>query len=105
MTAVDSPDETRQTRAELAVWFGGAATGCWLVCPFWILVAFVALPLALVGLVRAGIEYRASKTGATSRRRAVVGGALSLLGATAAIAYITFLTTHPNLPVQGLGPN
>jgi hypothetical protein len=65
------------------------------------LVCFIALPLAVVGLVRACIEYAASRSGRTSRPRAVVGGALSLLGATAAIAYMIFLATHPDLPVQG----
>ncbi|MFF1447856.1 hypothetical protein ACFVYF_06835 [Streptomyces sp. NPDC058274] len=100
MTSVGAPDETRE-RAELAVWFGGASLACWLCCPFWMLVCFIALPLAVVGLVRARIEYQASGPGRTSRPRAVAGGALSLLGATAAIAYMIFLATHPDLPVQG----
>jgi hypothetical protein len=30
-----------------------------------------------------------------------VGGVLSLLGAIAAITYMIFLATHPDLPVQG----
>ncbi|WP_435227461.1 hypothetical protein [Streptomyces sp. Tue6028] len=100
MTSVDAPDETR-ARAELAVWFGGASIACWLCCPFWILVCFISLPLALVGLVSAYVEFRASRLGRASRPRAVVGGVLSLLGATMAIAYMIFLATHPDLPVQG----
>jgi hypothetical protein len=100
MTAVDAPDET-QKMAELAVGFGGASVACWFCCPFWMLVCFLALPMALVGLVRAYIEYRASALGRANRSRAVVGGALSLLGGTAAIAYMIFLATHPDLPVQG----
>jgi hypothetical protein len=100
MTSVEASDETRMG-AELAVWFGGASTACWLCCPFWILVCFIALPLALVGLVRACVEYRASKSGRASGPRAVVGGVLSLLGAIAAITYMIFLATHPDLPVQG----
>ncbi|MET7453909.1 hypothetical protein ABZT03_18910 [Streptomyces sp. NPDC005574] len=100
MTSVGAPEETRQG-AELAVWFGGASLACWLCCPFWILVSFVALPLALAGLVRARVEYRASKSGRASRPRAVVGAALSLLGAAAAITYMVFSARHPGLPVQG----
>ncbi|WP_416485623.1 DUF5958 family protein [Streptomyces sp. CL12] len=69
--------------------------------PFWALVSFGALPFALVGLVRAWVEYRASRAGRASGRRALVGGGLSLLGATAAVAYLVFLARHPELPVQG----
>ncbi len=100
MTSVGASDETR-VGAELAVWFGGASMACWLCCPFWILVCFIALPLALVGIVRACVEYRASKSGRASRPRAVVGAVLSLLGATASITYMIFLANHPDLPVQG----
>ncbi|MYX29745.1 hypothetical protein GTY75_24425 [Streptomyces sp. SID8381] len=99
MTGVAASREGRET-AELAVWFGGASLGCWLCCPFWALVAFVALPLALAGLVRARVEHRAAREARASRARALTGGALSLLGAAAAIAYLVFLATHPDLPVQ-----
>jgi membrane protein implicated in regulation of membrane protease activity len=100
MTSADAPDETRG-KAGLAVWFGGASLAPWLCCPFWALVCFIALPLALVGLVRACVEYRVSRTGRASRPRAAVGGVLSLLGAAASIAYLTYLSSHPDLPVQG----
>lgn len=100
MTSVGAPDETQEIK-ELAVWFGGASVACWFCCPFWILVCFLALPMALVGLVRAYVEYQASVHGRASRSRAVVGGVLSLLGGTAAIAYMIFLASHPDLPVQG----
>ncbi|MEV6022037.1 hypothetical protein [Streptomyces sp. NPDC052036] len=100
MISPGAPDETHDV-SELAVWFGGASVTCWFCCPFWMLVWFVSLPLALVGLVRAYIEYRASKLGRTSRSRAVLGGVLSLVGAAAAIAYVVFLALHPDLPVQG----
>ncbi|MFF4784215.1 hypothetical protein ACFY3E_23285 [Streptomyces griseorubiginosus] len=100
MTSIEASDETR-VGAELAVWFGGASMACWLCCPFWILVCFIALPLALVGLVRACVEYRASKLGRASGPRAVVGAVLSPLGAIAAITYMIFLANHPDLPVQG----
>jgi hypothetical protein len=99
MISVGTPDETRE-KAELAVWFGGASLACWFCCPFWILVSFVALPLALVGLVRACVEYHASKSGRANRTRAAAGAVLSLLGASAAIAYMIYLATHPDLPVQ-----
>ncbi|WP_306184780.1 MULTISPECIES: hypothetical protein [unclassified Streptomyces] len=104
MTSVDAPDEIPETtrkKRELAVWFGGASLACWFCCPFWILVSFVALPMALTGLVRACVEYRAAKSGRASGPRAVAGGVLSLLGAAAAIAYMIFLSTHPDIPVQG----
>ncbi|WP_329457034.1 hypothetical protein [Streptomyces sp. NBC_01497] len=100
MTSLDTPDETGQ-RAPLAVRFGGASLVRRLCCPFWILVSFVTLPLALVGLVRAYVEHRASRSGRASGPRAAVGAVLSLLGATAAIAYMVFLARHPELPVQG----
>ncbi|MHA5050737.1 hypothetical protein [Streptomyces sp. SD15] len=100
MASVGSPDETREG-AELAVWFGGLSVACWFCCPFWMLVWFLALPMGLAGLVRARVEYRASTHGRASRRRAVVGGALSLLGTAAAVAYLIFLATHPDLPAQG----
>ncbi|MGW1667347.1 hypothetical protein [Streptomyces sp. NPDC002324] len=99
MLSTDAPDEPRQT-GEFAVFFGGASVACWFCCPFWILVSVAALPLALVGLARAWIEYRASAQGRANRSRAVAGGALSLLGAAAAVAYQIFLATHPDLPVQ-----
>ncbi|ALV38859.1 hypothetical protein [Streptomyces sp. CdTB01] len=99
MASVEASNETRVV--ELAVWFGGASMACRFCCPLWMLVCFIALPLALVGLVRACVEYRASKAGRASRPRAVVGAVLSLLGATAAVAYMIFLANHPDLPVQG----
>ncbi|MFE2964524.1 hypothetical protein ACFXKC_12800 [Streptomyces sp. NPDC059340] len=99
MISVGTPDETRE-KAELAVWFGGASLAWWFCCPFWILVSFVSLPMAFVGLVRACVEYHASKSGRANRTRAVVGAGLSLLGAAAAITYMIFLANHPDLPVQ-----
>ncbi|MEU6367862.1 hypothetical protein ABZ876_19495 [Streptomyces sp. NPDC046931] len=99
MTSPDVPDPTRGV-AGLAVWFGGLSVACWFCCPFWMLVWFVSLPLALAGMVRAYIEYRAPGPERTSRSRAVVGGVLSLVGAAAAIAYLIFLALHPDLPVQ-----
>ncbi|GAB2806303.1 hypothetical protein GCM10027073_43780 [Streptomyces chlorus] len=68
--------------------------------PVWTVVCFLALPLALVGLVRACVEYRASVRGRTSRPHAVVGGVLSLPGATAAILYMVFPATRPDLALQ-----
>ncbi|MET7478052.1 hypothetical protein ABZT17_27325 [Streptomyces sp. NPDC005648] len=99
MASDGGPDERRE-RSALAIWFGGLSTACWFFCPFWMLVCFVALPVALVGLVRAWIEFHASRAGRASGPRAVAGGVLSLLGASAAIAYMIFLADHPNLPIQ-----
>ncbi|MFE6521084.1 hypothetical protein [Streptomyces sp. NPDC057794] len=99
MTSADAPHDTHEVM-ELAVWFGGASVACWFCCPFWALVCFLALPLALAGLVRACVEFRSSAHGRASRRRAAAGGALSLLGGAAALTYILFLATHPDLPVQ-----
>ncbi|GGJ16241.1 hypothetical protein [Streptomyces brasiliensis] len=86
---------------ELAVWFGGASVGVWLCCPFWTLTCFVALPLGLIGLVCARIEYLEALDGRAHRRRAVTGGVLSLVGTAAAIVYLVFLVSHPDLPAQG----
>ncbi|MFI9646530.1 hypothetical protein ACIHAA_09585 [Streptomyces sp. NPDC052040] len=76
------------------------SVGSWFCCPFWALVSYFTLPLALVGLVLACVEYRASRSDRASRPRALVGGALSLLGTAASIAYVIFLGLHPELPVQ-----
>ncbi|MFF5534642.1 hypothetical protein ACFY71_19525 [Streptomyces cinerochromogenes] len=89
-------EEPRQG-AEIAVWLGAVSVGCWLCCPFWALVSCVALPAGLAGLVRCVIEHRAGG----GRARAVAGGVLSLLGTAAAVAYLAYLATHPELPVQG----
>jgi hypothetical protein len=99
MISSGAPGEGREG-PELAVRFGGASLACWFCCPFWALISFVALPAALVGLVRARVEYHASKAGRTSGSRAVTGAVLSLPGAAAAITYMVFLADHPELPVQ-----
>lgn len=99
MTSMGGPDETPQV-TEFAVWCGGASVACWFCCPVWVLVSVLALPLALVGLVRAYVEFRAAVHGRASRTRAVVGGALSLLGGAAAIACTVFLAVHPDLLIQ-----
>ncbi|MEU5792465.1 hypothetical protein ABZ800_02880 [Streptomyces sp. NPDC047813] len=100
MGSLGASGEAHRT-AEVAVRFGGASLVGWFCCPFRALVSFGALPSALVGLVRAWVEYRASRAGRASGRRALVGGDLSLLGAVAAIACPVFLARHPEFPVQG----
>nr|WP_145486672.1 MULTISPECIES: hypothetical protein [Streptomyces] len=102
MGSVGSSDAAHH-KAEVAVWFGGASLVWWFCCPFWGLVSFGALPSALIGLVRAWVEYRASRAGRAGGRRALVGGG-ALLGVTAAIAYLVFLARHPELPAQGQAP-
>lgn len=73
MGSVGSSDAAHH-EAEVAVWFGGASLVWWFCCPFWGLVSFGALPSALIGLVRAWVEYRASRAGRAGGRRALVGG-------------------------------
>lgn len=80
--------------------FGAVSVGFWFCCPFWMLVWFVALPLGLTGLVRGVIEYRAASRLGASRAQPLTGLALSAVGTTAAIAYMIFLLTHPDLPIQ-----
>lgn len=95
----DPPDAGR--RRELAVYFGGVSVGCWFCCPFWLLVWILALPAGLAGLTLAVLEYRAARRELRAVARAVVSGVLSLVGTAAAIAYLIFVITHPDLPVQG----
>lgn len=102
MTSVDQDGKSGSPRTRsLAVWLGGASVVCWFCCPFWALVWFFALPMGLAGLVRGWVEYRAAVRLRESRKRAVVGSVLSLVGACEATAYLIFLATHPDLPVQG----
>ncbi|WP_327422653.1 hypothetical protein OG763_22625 [Streptomyces sp. NBC_01230] len=101
MTPVDDPAGERPGRMSLAVAFGGGSVAFWFCCPFWMLVWLLALPLGLTGLVRGCIEYRAASRRGTSRARPLVGLVLSFLGTSAAVAYLIFLLTHPDLPIQG----
>ncbi|MFI5634667.1 hypothetical protein ACIA8E_36030 [Streptomyces sp. NPDC051664] len=84
----------------LAVAFGGVSVAFWFCCPFWMLVWLLALPLGLTGLVRGSIEYRAAARQNTSRTQPLVGLVLSFVGTSAAAAYMIFVLTHPDLPVQ-----
>jgi hypothetical protein len=89
--------ERRREGWEISVWLGAVSVGCWLCCPFWSLVSVVALPAGLAGLVRCAVEHRAGR----ARGRVLAGGLLSLVGTAAAVAWLVFLGTHPDLPVQG----
>lgn len=65
------------------------------------LVWVLALPLGVTGLVRGVIEYRAASRGGGSRTQPLIALVLSSLGTVAALAYMVFVFTHPELPVQG----
>ncbi|MFE3494495.1 hypothetical protein ACFXOM_26670 [Streptomyces sp. NPDC059169] len=84
----------------LAVVFGGASVAFWFCCPFWMLVWVLALPLGLAGLVRGSIEYRAASRQSASLSQPLTGLALSLVGTAAAVAYMIFVFTHPDLLIQ-----
>lgn len=85
---------------ELAVVFGGVSVAFWFCCPFWLLVWMLALPVGLTGLVRGVIEYRAASREGTSRTKSLTGLVLSSIGTAAAVAYMMFVFTHPNLEIQ-----
>ncbi|MFH9608500.1 hypothetical protein [Streptomyces sp. NPDC017448] len=65
------------------------------------LIWLVALPLGLTGLVRGVIEYRAASRQDADRAQPLIGLTLSTVGTGAAVAYMIFVFTHPDLPVQG----
>ncbi|MDX3097205.1 hypothetical protein PV703_14720 [Streptomyces sp. ME01-24h] len=99
MTSSASPKQAAG-RLDLAVWFGGMSVACWCCCPFWLVVWVFALPMGITGLTRGIIEYRAAARERASTSRAVAGTALSLVGSGAAVAYMIFVFTHPDLPIQ-----
>ncbi|MFJ6630845.1 hypothetical protein ACIQMR_05435 [Streptomyces sp. NPDC091376] len=84
----------------LAVVFGEASVAFWFCCPFWMLVWALALPLGLTGLVRGFIEYRAATRHSASRSQPPSGLALSFVGTMAAVTYMIFVFTHPDLLIQ-----
>ncbi|NDZ60162.1 hypothetical protein [Streptomyces anulatus] len=101
MISTDDSTGDRPRRTNLAVPFGAASVALWFCCPFWMLVWLLALPLGLTGLVRGVIEYRAASRQDTSHTQPLIGLALSTVGAVAAVAYMIFVSTHPDLPIQG----
>ncbi|MET7368338.1 hypothetical protein ABZS61_21250 [Streptomyces sp. NPDC005566] len=100
MTHTDAPTGYRSGQMSLSVVFGGASVAFWFCCPFWMLVWLMALPLGLAGLVRGSIEYRAASRQSAGRGPSVTGLALSSIGTVAAVAYMIFVFTHPDLPIQ-----
>ncbi|URM91541.1 hypothetical protein LUW75_17920 [Streptomyces sp. MRC013] len=80
--------------------FGGLSVAFWFCCPFWVLVWLLALPLGLTGLVRGCVELRTASRLNTSRTAPVTALVLSALGTGAAVAYVVFVFTHPDLPIQ-----
>ncbi|WP_371624619.1 hypothetical protein OG245_18520 [Streptomyces sp. NBC_01116] len=100
MARTDDSTGDRPEQTSLAVAFGGASVALWFCCPFWMLVWLLALPLGLTGIVRGVIEYRAASRHDTSRAQPRLGLALSTVGAAAAVAYMIFVFTHPDLLIQ-----
>ncbi|WP_232789792.1 hypothetical protein [Streptomyces jeddahensis] len=100
MTPNDEPTGDRSGQMSLAVVFGGASVAFWFCCPFWMLVWLLALPLGLTGLVRGSIEYRAASRQGASRAQPLTGLVLSSVGTVAAVAYMVFVFTHPDLLIQ-----
>lgn len=74
---------------------------CWFCCPFWMIVWPLALPIGLTGVVRGVIECRAASHRGVSRARPLTGLVLAVVGTAAAVAYMIFVFTHPDLPIQG----
>ncbi|WP_406452445.1 hypothetical protein OG782_18840 [Streptomyces sp. NBC_00876] len=101
MISADQSSGGIPKRVVPAVAFGGASVAFWFCCPFWMLVWVLALPLGVTGLVRGVIEYRAASRGGGSRTQPLIALVLSSLGTVAALAYMVFVFTHPELPVQG----
>ncbi|MFF4444824.1 hypothetical protein [Streptomyces sp. NPDC001502] len=100
MTHVDGAPGDKSRRSGLAVAFGGASVAFWFCCPFWMLVWMLALPLGLAGLVLGSLGYRAASRHGTSRDQPLTALALSSVGTAAAVAYMIFVFTHPDLPIQ-----
>ncbi|MFE2019384.1 hypothetical protein ACFW9O_15275 [Streptomyces sp. NPDC059499] len=94
-------DDVTGGRARLAVVFGGASVACWFCCPFWMMVWAFALPMGLTGVVRGFIEWRAASREGVGRAEPLIGLALATVGTAAAVAYMIFVFTHPDLPIQG----
>lgn len=63
----------------------------------------LALPIGLTGVVRGWIECRAASRQGLSRVNPLIGLALAAMGTAAAVAYMIFVLTHPDLSVQGQG--
>ncbi|MGA4799117.1 hypothetical protein [Streptomyces lavendulocolor] len=83
-----------------ALVLGALSVASWFCCPFWILVSALTLPLGLAGLVRGCWELRTASTPHTGRARPLTALALSTAGTLASVAYLTYVLTHPELPIQ-----
>ncbi|MFJ5267155.1 hypothetical protein [Streptomyces sp. NPDC088358] len=100
MTRTDEMADGGAGRRSLAVMFGGASVVCWFCCPFWMIVWPLALPIGLTGVVRGLIECRAASRLGVSRTQPLTGLVLGTIGTAAAAAYMIFVFTHPDLPIQ-----
>lgn len=98
-SGVDRGDDA-SSRQSVAVRLGGASVAPWFCCPFWMIVWVVALPLGIAGLVRGVIEFRAASRLGHDRGAPLTALVLSAVGTTAAVLYMVFVFTHPDLLIQ-----
>ncbi|MFF4168861.1 hypothetical protein [Streptomyces sp. NPDC001744] len=100
MTHPDDPAGDRSGRMSRSVVSGAASVAFWFCCPFWMLVWALALPLGLTGIALGAVEYRAASRQGVSRTQPLTGLALSSVGTAAAVAYMLFVFTRPDMPIQ-----
>jgi hypothetical protein len=91
--------ETERPSKRSAVVLGGVSVAFWFCCPFWMLTWLLALPAGLAGLVLGCLQYRAASREGLNRTGPVAGMVLGAVGTAAAVAYLAFLVTHPDLDI------
>lgn len=95
------PPDTGEPRRSAAFALAGASVAFWFVCPFWMLTWVLVLPLGATGLALGVRDYRAARRAGVSRAGPVTALALAAVGTSAALAYMVFALSDPDLPVQG----
>ncbi|MFF8290996.1 hypothetical protein ACF068_17445 [Streptomyces sp. NPDC016309] len=95
-----SPPTGAPRPRNVAMICGGTSVAIWFCCPFWMLVWLLALPLGATGLVRSLLDLRTASRFGHPRTPPLLALALSATGTAAAVAYLLFLLTHPDLPIQ-----
>lgn len=81
-----------------SIWLGGSSVAIWFCCPFWATVCYLALPLGVAGLWYGIAHHRSPDK--ELRAQARTGLALAAVGTAAAVAYLIFLATHPDILIQ-----